>query len=196
MKEFVIDLFCGAGGTSEGVHLANCDSVVTACVNHDYNAIQSHRKNHPNAKHFIEDIRNPEVVFFLKLRVDALRKKHPTMRVWADGKMMYNFSLVDLIEGVGLFMLSSKVKDVDGKEVYDGDILYDRADDPEAPNGKYHESYLPVFFEKGCFWVDESFNLDRSSKCLLIEFGDLKVAGNVFENSELIIKQGAPGLEH
>ena len=32
MKEFIIDLFCGAGGTSEGIHLANCDSTVTACV--------------------------------------------------------------------------------------------------------------------------------------------------------------------
>lgn len=86
MKEFVIDLFCGAGGTSEGVHLANCDTSVTACVNHDRLAIESHRKNHPYAKHFIEDIRNPEVVFFLKLRVDALRRKYPdcVITIWAS----------------------------------------------------------------------------------------------------------------
>lgn len=86
MKEFVIDLFCGAGGTSEGVHLANCDSTVTACVNHDEKAIESHRRNHPKAKHFIEDIRNPEVVWFLKLRVDALRKLYPDciITIWAS----------------------------------------------------------------------------------------------------------------
>lgn len=86
MKEFVIDLFCGAGGTSTGVHLANCDSTVTACVNHDAKAIESHRLNHPEAKHFIEDIRNPEVVFFLKLRVDALRKLYPgcIITIWAS----------------------------------------------------------------------------------------------------------------
>lgn len=86
MKEFVIDLFCGAGGTSTGIHLANCDTVVTACVNHDAKAIESHRLNHPWAKHFIEDIRNPEVVFFLKLRVDALRKLYPgcIITIWAS----------------------------------------------------------------------------------------------------------------
>ena len=86
VKEFVIDLFCGAGGTSEGVHLANCDSKVIACVNHDRKAIESHRLNHPHAKHFVEDIRNPEVVFFLKLRVKALRKLYPgcIITIWAS----------------------------------------------------------------------------------------------------------------
>jgi len=86
MKEFVIDLFCGAGGTSTGIHLANCDTTVTACVNHEAKAIESHRRNHPWAKHFIEDIRNPEVVFFLKLRVDALRKLYPDciITIWAS----------------------------------------------------------------------------------------------------------------
>ena len=46
-----IDLFCGAGGTSTGVHLARHDgeacAKVIACVNHDANAIASHAANHP-----------------------------------------------------------------------------------------------------------------------------------------------------
>lgn len=86
MKEFVIDLFCGAGGTSEGVHLSKGSAKVIACVNHDTKAIESHRLNHPQAKHFIEDIRNPEVVWFLKLRVDALRKLYPDciITIWAS----------------------------------------------------------------------------------------------------------------
>src|SRR5690606_35208562 len=86
VKEFVIDLFCGAGGTSTGIHLANGSSKVTACVNHDLKAIESHRLNHPKAKHMVEDIRNPEVVFFLKLRVDALRKLYPgcIITIWAS----------------------------------------------------------------------------------------------------------------
>lgn len=86
MKEFVIDLFCGAGGTSEGIHLAKCDSQVIACVNHDETAIESHKLNHPKAKHFIEDIRSPEVIFFLKLRVEALRKLYPDciITIWAS----------------------------------------------------------------------------------------------------------------
>src|SRR5690606_636557 len=86
VKEFVIDLFCGAGGTSTGIHLANGSSKVTACVNHDLKAIESHRLNHPKAKHMVEDIRNPEVLFFLKLRVDALRKLYPgcIITIWAS----------------------------------------------------------------------------------------------------------------
>ena len=95
MKEFIIDLFCGAGGTSTGAHLSNesksdkindLDTIVIACVNHDEKAIESHRLNHPTAKHFIEDIRNPEVVWFLKLRVNALRKLYPDciITIWAS----------------------------------------------------------------------------------------------------------------
>ncbi|AVR47233.1 DNA cytosine methyltransferase [Christiangramia fulva] len=86
MREFVIDLFCGAGGTSAGIHLANGSSKVVLCVNHDLNAIESHRLNHPNAKHLTEDIRNPEVLFWLKLRVNALRKLYPgcIITIWAS----------------------------------------------------------------------------------------------------------------
>ncbi|MBO2546072.1 DNA cytosine methyltransferase [Salegentibacter sp. BDJ18] len=86
MREFVIDLFCGAGGTSAGVHLAKGNSKVVFCVNHDLKAIESHRLNHPSAKHLTEDIRNPEVLFWLKLRVNALRKLYPgcIITVWAS----------------------------------------------------------------------------------------------------------------
>ena len=60
-----IDLFCGAGGTSTGVHLARhagapCAKVI-ACVNHDANAIASHAANHPDALHYTEDIRTLEL---------------------------------------------------------------------------------------------------------------------------------------
>lgn len=86
VREYIIDLFCGAGGTSEGVHLAKGNSKVVFCVNHDRNAIESHRANHPHAKHMVEDIRNPEVIFFLKLRINALRKLYPNciITIWAS----------------------------------------------------------------------------------------------------------------
>lgn len=54
----IVDLFCGAGGTSTGFAMANGDiAKVIACVNHDPKAIESHWKNHPEVKHFEEDIR-------------------------------------------------------------------------------------------------------------------------------------------
>lgn len=86
-KVFYIDLFCGAGGTSEGVHLANTNAQVVACVNHDATAIASHKLNHPKAKHFIEDVRNPEVVYFLNLRVKCLRKLYPNCKIVLWGSL-------------------------------------------------------------------------------------------------------------
>ncbi len=86
MREFVIDLFCGAGGTSTGIHLSKTNSKVVFCVNHDKVAIASHKANHTYAKHLVEDIRNPEVLFWLKLRVNALRKLYPgcIITIWAS----------------------------------------------------------------------------------------------------------------
>lgn len=53
----VIDLFCGAGGTTTGFEMTNGLAKVIACVNHDAVAIESHWINHPGVKHFEEDIR-------------------------------------------------------------------------------------------------------------------------------------------
>lgn len=62
---FVIDLFCGAGGLSEGVEEARLNgnrcAKVVCCVNHDKNAVLSHDANIPDALHFIEDIRTLEL---------------------------------------------------------------------------------------------------------------------------------------
>lgn len=41
----VIDLFCGAGGTSTGFANTDGRALVIACVNHDKNAINSHWEN-------------------------------------------------------------------------------------------------------------------------------------------------------
>lgn len=56
----VIDLFCGAGGTTTGFDMAVLNgrkmAHVMVCVNHDALAIESHWKNHPEVEHFEEDI--------------------------------------------------------------------------------------------------------------------------------------------
>lgn len=60
MKEplfLVVDLFCGAGGTTTGFEMSDGYAKVIACVNHDPKAIKSHWLNHPDVKHFEEDIR-------------------------------------------------------------------------------------------------------------------------------------------
>lgn len=60
----IVDLFCGAGGVTEGFEQAQVPGVefrVLAGVNHDAKAIESHAANHPNTHHFTEDIRDMEV---------------------------------------------------------------------------------------------------------------------------------------
>jgi DNA (cytosine-5)-methyltransferase 1 len=53
----IIDLFCGAGGTTCGFERTNGLAKVIACINHDPMAIESHWQNHPDVVHFEEDIR-------------------------------------------------------------------------------------------------------------------------------------------
>ncbi len=86
-KIFWIDLFSGAGGTTTGIHLAGIENVrVVACVNHDLNAIESHKANHPNCIHFVEDIRDFKVVLALEKLVIKLRKENPEcfINIWAS----------------------------------------------------------------------------------------------------------------
>ncbi len=83
---FYIDLFSGAGGTTTGIHLCNDNVKVVACVNHDSEAIESHKANHPDCLHFIEDVRDFEVIKALQILVKKLRKEHPGCLIilWAS----------------------------------------------------------------------------------------------------------------
>jgi len=81
-----IDLFAGAGGTSTGIHLADANATVVACVNHDATAIASHKANHPKTLHFTEDIRDFKVVEHLKVLVNNLRNNEHDcyINIWAS----------------------------------------------------------------------------------------------------------------
>lgn len=86
MKIYWIDLFCGAGGTTTGIHLAEANAEVIACVNHDKNAIEAHKLNHPDCLHFMEDIRDFKVVEKLLVLVTKLRNETPDciINIWAS----------------------------------------------------------------------------------------------------------------
>lgn len=84
-----VDLFCGAGGTSTGVesaqvHGEKCAKVI-ACVNHDPYAIASHAKNHPETKHYTEDIRTLDLTDLIA-HVKEMRKLYPFAKLilWAS----------------------------------------------------------------------------------------------------------------
>lgn len=67
----IVDLFCGAGGTTTGFVQAqvegNTIAKVIACVNHDPIAIKSHWANHPEVKHFEEDIRTLDLTELIQV---------------------------------------------------------------------------------------------------------------------------------
>jgi len=90
IRYVVIDLFCGAGGTTTGFAKAkdnagNPIAIIAACVNHDHKAIRSHWENHPEVYHFEEDIRTLELSP-LTVIVDKYRELYPWAKIvlWAS----------------------------------------------------------------------------------------------------------------
>ncbi len=85
IKTYVLDLFCGAGGTSTAIHESGTSIEVFWCVNHDTNAIRSHKANYPNCIHSTEDIRNFDLTALIA-KVKDLRANDPTCKiaVWAS----------------------------------------------------------------------------------------------------------------
>lgn len=51
----VIDLFCGAGGFSEGFRQAGHEIILA--VDQDEDALATHEANHPRAEHWLQDVR-------------------------------------------------------------------------------------------------------------------------------------------
>jgi DNA (cytosine-5)-methyltransferase 1 len=94
----IIDLFCGAGGTTTGFEMAMLPSlavnakgqlinicITAACVNHDPWAIEAHAANHPHVLHFTEDITTLNLDKLIA-HINQLRKKYPNakMILWAS----------------------------------------------------------------------------------------------------------------
>lgn len=88
-KVYFIDLFCGAGGVTSGIIRAHYNgrrfAKVIACVNHDPLAIASHKENHPDVLHYIEDIRTLDLTDLCAL-VEKLRREDPDclIFIWAS----------------------------------------------------------------------------------------------------------------
>lgn len=71
--ELIVDNFAGGGGASTGIEMATGYSVDIA-INHDPEAIKMHKANHPNTKHYCEDV----------WQVDPIEacKGHPVGLAW------------------------------------------------------------------------------------------------------------------
>ena len=71
--ELIVDNFAGGGGASTGIEMATGYSVDIA-INHDPEAIKMHKANHPNTRHYCEDV----------WQVDPIEacKGHPVGLAW------------------------------------------------------------------------------------------------------------------
>ena len=54
-SEIVIDSFAGGGGASTGIEAA-LKTAVDVAINHNADAVACHERNHPNTRHFCQDI--------------------------------------------------------------------------------------------------------------------------------------------
>jgi len=89
MKYYFIDLFCGAGGVTTGVHRAQYNgqniAQVIACVNHDPTAISSHAANHPDVLHYTEDIRTLDLTDLQSLvQLTRIQDPDAVICLWAS----------------------------------------------------------------------------------------------------------------
>ena len=80
----LIDLFCGAGGTTTGAESSGVCQVIAA-VNHDPLAIASHAANHEGVHHFTEDIRSLDTSELVHI-ADRWRTRYPDAELilWAS----------------------------------------------------------------------------------------------------------------
>jgi len=91
IKFLYVDLFCGAGGVTQGVEMASVSgrkaAKVIAAVNHDSKAIASHLANHPDTVHFLEDVRKLNISELLNV-VNRERSKYPNafLVLWASAE--------------------------------------------------------------------------------------------------------------
>jgi len=122
-----VDLFCGAGGVTEGAVRARIGNYfpvkVIACVNHDPLAIESHMYNHPNTLHFSEDIRSLDTGSLTKL-VEFYRSKYgerAKVILWASMECT-NYSKAK----------GGMPRDADSRSLPDEMDRYVKAIDPDA----------------------------------------------------------------
>ena len=74
-NDLIVDLFAGGGGASTGIELAT-GRYVDIAVNHDPKAVAMHETNHPQTRHFCEDVFEVDPV--------AVTKGKPVGLLWAS----------------------------------------------------------------------------------------------------------------
>lgn len=95
IKLIVIDSFCGAGGVTEGFHRAKINghkiAKVVIGINHDAMAIESHKENHPETFHFVEDFTELDPHKLVDI-IENAKEIYPNAKVlfWASAECTHH----------------------------------------------------------------------------------------------------------
>lgn len=108
---------------------------------------------------------------------------------WADASTDGNeddeYSNDDEVDGIGaLFELEqfTGLTDVNGKEIYEGDIVHGYDQEPDRDDGYIGSSMTDVVnFKYGAFWIGDSWY-----KVMVMTPPIVEIIGNVHENAELL----------
>lgn len=157
IKLIVVDLFCGAGGVTTGFEKTEGCKVIV-CINHDAYAIESHKANHPEAVHFIEDIRQVNMAKLVAI-VNEAKVNYPTAKLLVHASLeCTNFSKAK----------GGKARDADSRSLADDMPRYCKALNPDFFTienvmefmswGPLDDNGKPISKQSGCDyirWVQE-----------------------------------------
>ena len=93
---------------------------------------------------------------------------------------------------------STGIKDKNGKEIFEGDILIDRE---TTEDGIDISSHCPVIYDAktGSYCIDNSYYKDHQHLVSMVAyFGleNLEVVGNIFDNNDLLPKRNSPNFKN
>lgn len=97
----------------------------------------------------------------------------------SEGSTEYSY------DGDGLILEQfTSLKDVNGKDIYEGDIIHGYDQEPDRYDGYIGSSVIDVVnFKNGVFWIGDSWH-----RVMVMTPPIVEVIGNVHENPELLEK--------
>lgn len=104
----VVDLFCGAGGFSEGFRQAGFDIVLA--IDYDEDALKTHMLNHPETDHLLAEIGHPD---YKDVIVEIIKSYNPDVIIGSPPCQNFSIANTNKDETVGMELMNEFLRIVD-----------------------------------------------------------------------------------